>query len=572
MTPLVTRTRARHRPALHKAARRHAGNRTRHLAVVPAIPVAIASHDEIVVDRDVVDPRDIGRAGVVDRAVRIARSQRIPGHARAAADTDRRAHAADESNHRRRIARPHRDRPRHPSPPVAEIRPAPVVRRGEAPRRVVDPGPAPRRHPGPVARAVRRPARRFGTREPHGAVAGVLLPVAVVVQRGVSRHVARHVARRDRFVLAGITRGRPLVKAVGARNVARACIGQVRAGEAHALSTAHFDRARVAIKHGGAMPYRNERCRAVRGNVEPVVARFTRHKGQVGCIYLHLLVWRQRAHAQLQRALRQLYLRGVIVEVKYGSGGCATHADCGSPGMKLGTAARVHPEPVARGHRAVQANCRPFVRARRRKAEATCRVRDGGDSGRWVRRLWRVRAARLSGSGLSLFYIAGGRVRAIALCARRSLRQQPSQAKRNWRQQESCMGMHVELPESGGPLRQCAAAIAPLVSRPFAAYCHPISDNDAASHMCTRLCKYIFPGNPARACGTKAETCLSTGWAAGRVSAAGCAGSRSAGWPASGGHRNSPAPRCSHWPAGSRAGRRSPRLRPPRRCAGSGRR
>ncbi|GEM_PF-6053743 len=441
MPPLVARTGTRHRSALHEAPRRHARDRARYLAVVPTIP--IATGDKVVVDRDVVDARDIGRAGAIDRPIHIARAQRIPGHPRPAADADRRAHATDESDHRWRIVRPHRDRPRHPSPAVAEVGPTPIVRRREAPRRVVDPGPAPGRHPGPVARTIGRPTGWLGARKPHRAIARVLLPVTIVVQRGIARHIARNITRRYGLILARVARGRPLVEAVGSTNVARTGIREIGTRKAHPLPTAHFDRTRVAIKHGGAVADRHLRRGAVGGNVEPVVTRLTWHKRQIGCINLHLLVGWQRAHAQLERALCQFYLRGVIVEVQHPCGGAATQSDRSGAGVKFRSAARIDPDPVASGHWPIQADRSPFVGARRSKTEAAGRIGYRGNARGRVRRLCSFRAGGHSGSALPLLDVARRHVRVIALSAGRCLREQRGQAERHRRQRESCMGLHV---------------------------------------------------------------------------------------------------------------------------------
>ena len=381
MAPFLAGAATRHRPPLDKVTRWHARDGTRHITVDPSIMIASANPG-VVVNGDVVDrvdSRDIGRAGAIHRPVHVARPQRIPRHARPATDRDRRGHAANETDHGRHVARPHRDRPGHPSPAAAEVGPAAVVRWREAPGLVIDPGPSPRRHPGPVPGAIRRPVRRHLAREPHRTVAGVLLPVAIVIKRGVPGHVGRHVARRYRPVLAPIARRCPPVEAVGHRVVARPRIGQVGAGKPHALATAHLDRACVAVEHGAAMAHRHHSGGAVGRNVEPVVAGFARHEGQVRGIHLHLLVLRQRAHAQLQRALRQLDLRGVIVKIQDARGGAAAQPDRGGPRMQFGTAARVHPEPVTGGHGPVQSDGRPIVGACRRETQPAGLVGDRGD-------------------------------------------------------------------------------------------------------------------------------------------------------------------------------------------------
>src|SRR5207244_912578 len=78
---------------------------------------------------------------------------------------------------------------------------------------------APRLHPGPVAVAVRRPARGHGAWHPHRTVVRRRTPLAVVVQVLVADHVARHVARRARAVPAAVAAGAPVFPVVRADRV-----------------------------------------------------------------------------------------------------------------------------------------------------------------------------------------------------------------------------------------------------------------------------------------------------------------------------------------------------------------
>ncbi len=453
LAPFVAMAATRNGPPLHEIARRHARDRARHIAVHPAVAVT-APHPRVV-HGEVVDTRDIARAGAVNRPVDVARPQRIPGHARATANAD--AGAADKADHGRCIARPHRHRARHPAPAAAEVGPAPVVRRREAPRRVVDPGPAPRRHPGPVARAVRRPARRHFARKPHGAIAGVLLPVAVVIQRGIAGHVGRYIARGRRRILSGIAGRGPLVEAVGRRIVARACVGQVGARKPHALPATQFDRAGIAIQHGAAMTHRHQRGCAVGRHVDPVVARLARHECQVRRIHLDLLVGRQRPHAQLQRALGQLHLGRAVVKVQDRRGGTAPQPHGRGARVQFRPAARVYPQPVTGRDRPVQAHGRPFVRAGGRKTEAAGHFGHRGDTrGRICHH--RGRIAQHVGIARILLDIAGrhaGGAGVVVLCTGVHLDTEGgSQADGGWHEREAMTGLHDRIPDSGGPCRR----------------------------------------------------------------------------------------------------------------------
>ncbi|SPC21839.1 conserved membrane hypothetical protein [Cupriavidus oxalaticus] len=586
---------AAHRASLDEIARRHAGNGARHVAVgIRRGPPPVAPHE--VVDGDAVDARDIAGTGAVRRPVGVARTQRVPRHAGTAAHVHAApamsAAAADKGDHRRRVARPH-TRARHPAPARAHIGPAPVMRGSEAPWRIVDPGPAPRRDPRPVADAVGCPARADDAREPDRAVGGLFLPVAVVVQRRVAGHFARQVARRRRRVFARVTCRGPAVEAVFG-NGAAAGVGQVGAGKAHAVAALQFDRAAVAVDHGAAMPHRHRGGAAVRGHVEPVVARLARHEGQVGRIDLDGLVLRQRAHAHLQRALRQLDLRGVVVQVQDAGRGGTAHAHGDGAGMQLGAAAGVHPQPVAGSDRAVQAGGGPLVRTGRRKAQVAFDRGERGDAGGRI-------GLRDRGVGHGRIQVRLAGCRHLGQCSRRH-----RQGRRGGERGER---------DHGGPARAGSPAGSPAGSRagivavngighglrgkPMAER-HPVVTihcRERRRHgLAVALCKLVFrhaargragrtgtrqarggqagrwrsPGGAQRRCRRQRWKQLlgrSGRSAASRLAAD--AAVRSAGRPASAGRTGSPGPRSSRWPAGSRAARWSRRPRQPRRCAGS---
>src|SRR5207245_6824108 len=110
--------------------------------------------------------------------------------------------------------------PRHIHQASPHGPPTAILERREAPRRIVDPRPAPRFHPGPVAVAVRRPARGHGTGHPHHPVIRGFTPVAVVIQVLVADHAAGDVARRARVVPAAVASGAPVLPLVRADRVA----------------------------------------------------------------------------------------------------------------------------------------------------------------------------------------------------------------------------------------------------------------------------------------------------------------------------------------------------------------
>ena len=271
--------------------------------------------------QSVIELADVARAGPVSGPEGFARRQRKPaqgGPWRAARARPpvivRAAVAADKGDQRRGVHRARWQASRHPGPARANLRPASVVKRRKAPRRVIDPGPAPRGDPAPVAGAVGRPVQRQGARQPDGAIDGVLLPVAVAVELLVANGFARHIAGRERLVFARIAVGGPQVKGVlhgGAR-----CGGaQVGAGKAALLRAAYRQRHAVAAVNDAAARLRHHpRGVAGRADIEPVIARLGHHERQVGRVDFQALAVQQAAHPQLQRALRQPQLGCAVVQ------------------------------------------------------------------------------------------------------------------------------------------------------------------------------------------------------------------------------------------------------------------
>src|SRR5262249_40576272 len=156
---------AAHRPGARESVVRHrnhrAGNRLVDIADIRDVDVI---DDGYVGDMGDVDLPDVDFADVVGGAIDLVWAEREPcGHAHSAANghADAEARPADEGNQGRGIDRAHAHdhAAGNPDPTPADHGPAAVVEGREAPRGVIDPGPAPRLDPGPVAVAVRRPTR-----------------------------------------------------------------------------------------------------------------------------------------------------------------------------------------------------------------------------------------------------------------------------------------------------------------------------------------------------------------------------------------------------------------------------
>ena len=165
-----------------------------------------------------VDVADIGGVAGIARPVHLARRQRKPAdrrpRSRRLGDPGR--GQSDKGDECGRIDRLRDVAARDPAPAVVDIGPASIMKRSEAPRLLVDPGPAPRRNPYPAAVAIGRPIRRRLARIPHLAILRAALPVAVGIEVGIAGHLRRDIVRRGEAIFLVVVRGAPLDEGVGA--------------------------------------------------------------------------------------------------------------------------------------------------------------------------------------------------------------------------------------------------------------------------------------------------------------------------------------------------------------------
>ncbi len=176
-----------------------------------------------VIDRqigDIGDVRHVDVADVVD-ARRVGRSVFLVGREREPADrlvavmpiVRMPATTADEDDQGRRVDWTLDDhRPRHPAPAIADIGPAAVMERREAPGRIVDPRPAPRCNPAPMPIAIRRPIDRNRLRIPDRAITRLLAPATGGVEVLISGCFRRDVARCYRLGRTERARWIPVVE------------------------------------------------------------------------------------------------------------------------------------------------------------------------------------------------------------------------------------------------------------------------------------------------------------------------------------------------------------------------
>lgn len=125
-----------------------------------------------------IDLLDVSRIHAVGRNIYVTRTQRIPADPLHAPkrDGNSKSSAAYESNKSRRIHRRDRHRPWHPAPRSVNHCPSAIVKGREAPWFGVNPSPAPRCNPTPMARVVGNPAGSHVVGHPVVAILGVRVP------------------------------------------------------------------------------------------------------------------------------------------------------------------------------------------------------------------------------------------------------------------------------------------------------------------------------------------------------------------------------------------------------------
>ncbi len=336
-------------------------------------------HVRDVGDVAVVDLVHVADADAVAGNVDLARRKREPAHRRRAADADRHADVrpADPADERRCIHRPRHPAPRRPAPAVAHVDPAAVVERREAPRRVVDPGPAPGVHEDPVAVAVRRPAGDDDARHPQRAVLVVLLPAAVAVEIVDARHLGRDVARRRAARIGAVAVLHPGGEGVAHRlrqRVLRAAV----APHFGALAARHGDGAALALQQ--ALAAQHGDLRALVEAVVAVEAGAVGAEARLGRQQLELARRLAAAQPHCDAAVVQLDLHGLVVQARDLDLGAAVEQQRGRADVDLGLGRAFSGDAVARRHRPVARRGDPFADIAAVDPHLTLRLPDAADA------------------------------------------------------------------------------------------------------------------------------------------------------------------------------------------------
>src|SRR5271166_932078 len=168
--------------------------------------------------RDIAEIRvaDVIQIAGVAWPIDLARGEREPGDGRSGnvGDAEPDAGGSEKGNDGWDIDGVRDKAARNPGPVLADKSPAAVMERGKSPGLIVDPGPAPRRDPAPMAVTIGCPIYGHLVRDPEGAVFGVAVPASRSVELGKAGHRWRNVIGCRETRLVEIARLAPLDKIV----------------------------------------------------------------------------------------------------------------------------------------------------------------------------------------------------------------------------------------------------------------------------------------------------------------------------------------------------------------------
>ena len=303
-----------------------------------------------------VDPLPESHAATEPREERFAKAQGEP------ADAESKS-TAEEPNKGRSINRRAKVRPRAPSPPAADERPASIVEWRKTPRRVVHPGPAPRADIIPVARAVGSPvATHFVfVGIPDVPVLRLFVPRAMIVQVAVSHHVARNVFCGNRIVFFQIAFRGPAIQPVGTRRALNIGFDILRASEFSLLTGVN----RVRLAAGGDFALSandgDARILAALIHINAERARLLHHESQIRRVQFVDIALAQLPHTKINAAFREAHLNDVAIQVQKRKSRHATQMNGSLSRLQLRSRIFVHPQLVADSHRAVLCRTAPVT-------------------------------------------------------------------------------------------------------------------------------------------------------------------------------------------------------------------
>src|ERR1700674_5744503 len=363
--------------AVHEGVAIGRGHRM-HVVRIHKIEVANVSVENIPVpDEGIagIDPLEEPAAMVKPGEERFAEAQREP--------TDSKPETAAEKAHKSRtVNRGTIKRTGAPAPPAAKIVPSAIVERSKSPWRVVNPSPAPRANPVPVAIAVRSPVRRDVVGIPDMAIFRLILPRTGIVEVAITIHVARHVLRRNGVVFFQVAVSGPAVEAVRTGSLVNNVVDVVRASKFPALTGVHF----IGLAAGGNFPFaaNHRHAGGIAGfiYINAKCPSLLHGESQIRSVNFVEVALAQFTDAEVDAAFGEAHLRDALVKVQEGESCHTAEMDGGCAGLQFSSRIFVRPELVADSDRTVSGRATPVTFPAGLQGNRTVNVANSCDA-RW---------------------------------------------------------------------------------------------------------------------------------------------------------------------------------------------
>ena len=164
----------------------------------------------------------------------------------------------------------------------------------------------------------------------------------------------------------------------------RLVLAQARSREAIRLPRVDDIRCAFAIDLALALAHDEIRRIAFGVHANPVIAGLPHREREIRRVDLQHLTGVEAAHADVHRALRELQLRDVVVEVEHDDARAGVEAQNGAADLELGARTGIHPKTVADGQRPIDRRLDPVIFAGWRKTDSAGRVAKPYDARRRI--------------------------------------------------------------------------------------------------------------------------------------------------------------------------------------------
>lgn len=202
----------------------------------------------------------------------------------------------------------------------------------------------------------------------------VVMPGAVIVHVFISRDFRRKIAPGHGMLFAIFARTGPALEVVWFLNTLNVFCELIRAGKLSALEWKHIEGLASASDRALAGVHCDYRRIAVRVGIKTIFARAQNRKGKIRRVDLIRIVRSEPRDVNFKRALGQLDLHSVIVQVQEGDASLVSHAESGAADVKFGARALIGPKIIASGDGTVQICLIPVLVTIRLIGNGTVRI------------------------------------------------------------------------------------------------------------------------------------------------------------------------------------------------------